>query len=197
MTHRIIVSDFDGTLTLRDTMFDIIRYQRGLWGLALALFRLLPWLALMKAGLYSHHRAKERLLSLCFRGMAETDFDTFARGFAEARRAALLRPALLATLHEAQRQGATVVVVTASPEEWVRHFVPEFQVVGTRMAFAPDGFTGRFATPNCYGPEKVRRLVEALPDIARHREAYRISAYGDSRGDRELLAYADEPHWLR
>lgn len=197
MKTNVIVSDFDGTLTSRDTMFDIIRFQRGRRGLFLLLVRLLPWLMLMKAGLYSHHRAKERLLALCFRGVSREAFAAFAQRFADARRTALLRQKLLALLRQAQRKGDTVIVVTASPEEWVRRFVPEFQVVGTRMAFTDEGFTGRFATPNCYGAEKVRRLTQALPQLATARDTFHVTAYGDSRGDRELLAFADEPHLLK
>lgn len=193
---RLVVSDFDGTLTVRDTMFDIIRHQRGRRGLAVVMLRLLPWLVTMRLGLYSHHRAKERLLAACFLGMSREAFDGFARGFAAARREALMRPGLLHTLRQAQADGAEVVVVTASPEEWVRHFVPEFTVVGTRLEFIGGAFTGRFSTPNCYGGEKVRRLTERFPQLAADRAAWHITAYGDSRGDRELMAFADEAHWI-
>ena len=51
--------------------------------------------------------------------------------------------------------------------------------------------TGRFATPNCYGPEKVRRIEAVWP----HREQYDVSAFGDSRGDKEMLAYADQAYF--
>ena len=51
--------------------------------------------------------------------------------------------------------------------------------------------TGRFSTPNCYGPEKVRRIEAVWP----HREQYDVSAFGDSRGDKEMLAYADQAYF--
>lgn len=194
---RLVVSDFDGTLTVRDTMFDIVRYQRGRRGLALLMLRLLPWLVAMRLGLYSHHRAKERLLAACFLGMSREAFGTFTKEFAAARGEALLRPDLLRSLRQAKADGAETVVVTASPEEWVRHFVPGLTVIGTRLEFTSDGFTGRFATPNCYGAEKVRRLTEAFPQLAADRAAWHITAYGDSRGDRELIAFADEAHWVK
>lgn len=47
--------------------------------------------------------------------------------------------------------------------------------------------TGRFITLNCYGQEKVKRLLEIEPD----RKEYILVAYGDSRGDKELLEFAD------
>jgi phosphatidylglycerophosphatase C len=45
---------------------------------------------------------------------------------------------------------------------------------------------GGFATPNCRGPEKVARLKAAFgPDLE-----FR-AAYGDTGGDREMLAMAE------
>ena len=48
--------------------------------------------------------------------------------------------------------------------------------------------TGKFLSPNCYGREKVIRLLEKEPD----RNSYTLFAYGDSRGDRELIEFADK-----
>lgn len=45
--------------------------------------------------------------------------------------------------------------------------------------------TGRFLSANCYGQEKVNRLLEKEPE----RDSYILYAYGDSRRDRELLAF--------
>lgn len=51
-----------------------------------------------------------------------------------------------------------------------------------------DVLTGNFATDNCYGMEKVRRLKQKYPD----RQKFKLVAYGDSSGDREMLDFADE-----
>jgi phosphoserine phosphatase len=40
---------------------------------------------------------------------------------------------------------------------------------------------------NCFGPEKVARLTKLLGP----KNQYTLYAYGDSRGDRELLELAD------
>lgn len=65
-------------------------------------------------------------------------------------------------------------------------------VLGTKVEVDAAGcLTGRFSTPNCYGPEKVRRIEAVWP----HREQYDVSAFGDSRGDKEMLAYADQAYF--
>ena len=61
-------------------------------------------------------------------------------------------------------------------------------LLGTELAFdADDRATGAFATPNCRGREKIVRLKAAFGPGVRIR-----AAYGDTRGDREMLALAEE-----
>jgi phosphatidylglycerophosphatase C len=52
--------------------------------------------------------------------------------------------------------------------------------------------TGRMVGANCRGAEKVRRLTTWLDG----EPPTRLWAYGNSSGDRELLAAADEPTWI-
>ena len=40
---------------------------------------------------------------------------------------------------------------------------------------------------NCYGQEKVNRFLQVEPD----RKSYVLYAYGDSSGDKEMIALAD------
>jgi phosphatidylglycerophosphatase C len=60
-------------------------------------------------------------------------------------------------------------------------------LLGTELAFdAQDRVAGAFATPNCRGPEKVVRLKAAFgPDVRLK------AAYGDTSGDKEMLAMAE------
>jgi phosphoserine phosphatase len=64
-------------------------------------------------------------------------------------------------------------------------------IIATRLEIVDNRLTGKLASPNCYGPQKVERIRAAL-DLSRYG---RIFAYGDSRGDREMLALADEKHY--
>jgi phosphatidylglycerophosphatase C len=61
-------------------------------------------------------------------------------------------------------------------------------LIGTRLQYDRDGRVGRgLDGPNCRGPEKVRRLHEALGDDVRL-----AAAYGDTDGDWDMLDLADE-----
>lgn len=182
--------DFDGTLTTTDTLTDFIRFthgrQRQLWGF----LRHAHLLLLMKLGLYSNGKAKEKVFSHFYKGTPYEQFAQWGRDFADVA-GTMLNSQMVERLRQHLSAGHTVCIVTASIDEWVRPVCERLgvsTVLATRIEVSPDGtLTGRFLTPNCYGGEKVKRLLEAFP----HRPCYKLYAYGDSRGDKELLAFAD------
>ncbi len=202
--QRLYVFDFDGTLTTRDTLLVFMRYARGGVRFWLSLLVFLPRLLLMKLHLRDNGLTKQQLFAWHFRGMPATRFDELCRQFADSHHD-LLRPAGMATLEHAVAEGARVLIVSASIDNWVAPFFSSgkddkrpttgVQVLGTRLETCDGRLTGRFLTPNCYGAEKVNRLKAAIPTLETDREKYHITAFGDSRGDKELLDFADERHY--
>jgi HAD superfamily phosphoserine phosphatase-like hydrolase len=87
-------------------------------------------------------------------------------------------------------RGDDVWIVTASMRDWVAGWADRYgvPVIGTEFEVENGMLTGRLATPNCRGREKVVRIRQAV-DINRYSKVF---AYGDSSGDREMLAMADE-----
>ena len=195
--ESLILFDFDGTLTTRDTLIAFIRYVHGTRRTLAGFLRYLPQLVMMKLHLYPNWKAKQKIFTHFFAGMSLDDFNNCCLRFA-ADNQKLLRPQGLATLRQALDTGAQVMVVSASIDNWVAPFFRRIQnkhslsIVGTRIEVVDGKVTGRFLTANCYGPEKVHR-VEAL--LSEPRDHYHITAYGDSRGDKEMLQYADERHY--
>lgn len=184
---KIFAFDFDGTLTTRDTLLEFIRYACGTPRFLLGFLLHAPLLVLMKLRLYPNGRTKERIFSWFFRGMTIEEFDALCQRFAHTHRH-LLRADIVRQLEQALAEGSGVLIVSASIDNWVQPFFPSVTVLGTQIEVVDGSLTGRFLTPNCYGQEKVRRILALHP----YRSSYHLTAYGDSRGDRELLAFADE-----
>ncbi len=184
--------DFDGTLTTRDTLLAFIRYACGTPRFLLGFLLHAPLLVLMKLRLYSNGKVKQSVFSWFFKGMPIETFDALCQEFARSHRH-LLRPETVRVLDQAVENGSEVVVVSASIDNWVQPFFPSVTVLGTQIEVIDGCVTGRFLTPNCYGQEKVRRILALYPD----RSSYHLIAYGDSRGDRELLAFADEANLVK
>ena len=188
---KLFAFDFDGTLTTRDTLIEFIRYACGTVRFLLGFLLYSPLLVLMKLRLYSNGKAKQKVFVHFFKGMTIDAFDTLCQDFASTHRH-LLRPEVVSQLEQALSEGAEVLIVSASIDNWVQPFFPKVKVLGTQIEVIDGRLTGRFLTPNCYGQEKVRRILTLHPD----RSAYHLTAYGDSRGDREMLAFADEAQMI-
>ena len=190
---KVYAFDFDGTLTRRDTLIEFIRFAKGDKAFLLCFLRYSPLLVLMKLGLYPNWKAKQRVFSHCFRGMAVDTFNSLCSRFASDK-ARLMRPKGMKKLREVLAEGGKVVVVSASVNNWVEPFfegIGGVYVVGTMVEEREGVLTGRFLTKNCYGEEKVTRLLQLFPE----RTQYWLTAYGDSRGDFELLDFANESYY--
>ena len=188
--RKIVAFDFDGTLTTRDTLLEFIRYARGTMSFVMGFLRFSPLLVLMKLRLYPNYQAKQKVFSYFFKGMRIEEFDILCQQFTATHRH-LLRQQGVEAIEKAEAEGTEVLIISASIDNWVQPFFPSVQVLGTQIEVVEGMLTGRFLTKNCYGQEKVNRLHAVCPN----RETYHLTAYGDSRGDRELLAYADEAHY--
>ena len=93
-----------------------------------------------------------------------------------------------------RKKGNKIAIISASMPDWIRPWAQTVGirfVEGTGLEVREQTLTGRFSTPNCKGGEKVRRLRRLYPDFA----SETLHVYGDSSGDKELLALADVPHY--
>ena len=193
MKEQIYIYDFDGTLTRRDSFLDFIRYTCGSRSLYCGLLLFSPLLILMKLRLYANGRAKERLFTHFFQGMSIRVFDDLCAKYGLSR-ADLLLDAARKAVNEVASNGYRIFIVSASVDRWILPFfrdVPNVTVIGTQIEVENGLVKGRFSTPNCYGAEKVRRIQALLP----YREQYKLIAHGDSRGDKEMLNYADQGYF--
>lgn len=192
---KVYAFDFDGTITKRDSFIEFIRYAKGNLRFLAGFLLFSPVLVLMKLHLYPNYKAKQKLFSHFFKGMNIDDFDSICRQFATDN-CNLLREKALAEIADALKECAQILIVSASIDNWVKPFFDDYEgnnitVLGTKIETVNGLITGRFISKNCYGEEKVRRIKDVLPN----RNEYYLIAFGDSRGDKEMLEYADERHY--
>lgn len=194
---QLIAFDFDGTITSKDTLLDFLWHGFGKRRLITELLRLAPSLVLMKLGLVDNGGTKRRLLSRYLTGRKLSCYEKLARKYCAERFDKLVTPQMRELIKKYKEEGAEVAIVTASLSLWVRPFAEALGVdklIATEAEVDSNGvFTGNFSTPNCHGPQKVERLLAEYPD----REAYHLTAYGDSSGDTQMLALADESHRVK
>lgn len=195
MKKQIALLDFDGTLTTRDTLLEFIKFSKGPVKCYAGFLLNSPWLVAYKLKLVSNQRAKEAVLRFFFRGMRVTDFDAQCRHFAEEVIPGLTRPKGLEEIRKLQEAGFEVVIVSASPANWIQPWAGRIGagLIATRLELgngngdtseAGGWLTGKISGKNCYGVEKVGRIREQY----RLEEYDDIYAYGDSKGDLPMLA---------
>ncbi len=191
---KLYAFDFDGTITTKDTFIAFIRFVKGDLRTFLGLLLYAPILIMMKLKLYPNWKAKQQLFTYFFKGMNMKEFKLKCNEFARHNKA-LIRPLALIEIQKALKEGEKVIIITASIDMWVRPFFSELDknihIVGTKIEEKEGKVTGHFVTRNCYGAEKVNRLKEIMPN----RDSYELISYGDSRGDKELLEYADKGYF--
>ncbi len=189
--------DLDGTLTEGGSVFRWLRAVAGsrrAWAATLALLGPLT-LGAVRSG-RAADRAKERLFRRLLAGRTEEEVETLSREFILRHVAHHLRAPVATRLRWHLAQGHEVVIVSASPEHYVRVVAEQFGAhgaLGTRLATDPLGrLTGGYLGRNCRGAEKLRRLDEWI--ASRHYATDpTLYAYGNSRGDRRMLRRAAHP----
>jgi phosphatidylglycerophosphatase C len=188
----IAAFDFDGTLTVRDSFIAFMTWRQSPAKLAAALIRLTPAFLLYLV-LRNRGRLKAATIRVLLGRVPRHELQARARAFATATADQLLRPDARATWARHRAAGFLMAIVTASPEDIVAPFARGLGadvLIATRLKIDSQGWlTGDLDGANCRGPEKVRRLQQVFGPGMELAEAY-----GDTRGDREMLAAAALGH---
>ncbi|GEP98604.1 HAD-IB family hydrolase [Chitinophaga cymbidii] len=188
MKNVAVFFDFDGTITTKDTLFEIIRFQKGSAALYGGLLILSPLLVLFKLKVITNQRMKEIVLRFFFKNDSLPVFQQLCDDFCRHRLPSLLRPKALNAIAWHQTEGHAVYIVTASAENWVEPWSRTLGIpcLGSKLEVKDGRVTGLLNGKNCNGDEKVCRIREAV-----HLTTFEtIYAYGDSSGDKEMLALA-------
>lgn len=189
--------DVDGTLTVRDCVRPFLVRVGGWRGVSASLLRR-PAGAVGAAWHRDRDRIKEIVVGGVLRGRRVAQIEEMGEQFAAEVAAAWLRADTIGRLRWHQRMGHRIVLVSASLGPYLRPLGRHLEVDDVLCAEPlrdGDHFADGLDGPNCRAAEKVRRLetwlaAHALDDAT-------LWAYGDSSGDRELLARADHPLLVR
>ena len=193
MSKEIAFFDFDGTITTRDTLLEFIKFSRGKRKFYFGFLLNSPYLVAYKLKLISNQRAKEKVLTHFFGNMPLQEFQELCQSFAKDVIPGLVRPGSLERIRELQNQGISVIIVSASPENWISEWARSINagLIATRLLVKGERLTGTIQGKNCYGEEKVNRIKTEY-DLTGYQV---IHAYGDSSGDKQMLAMATHRHY--
>jgi phosphatidylglycerophosphatase C len=192
--RRVAAFDFDGTLSRRDSLGPFLELVCGRAQLYRSMAVRAPVLAGIAMGIGDRDAEKERLVGRMLAGRAAGDVREAGRAYARSlAEGDALRPDMLERVAWHRAEGHEIVIVSASLDVYLEPLAPLLgvdAVLCTRLGVGPDDLVnGLLEGGNVRGPEKVRRVRSWLGG-----DAVELWAYGDSAGDRELLAEADHPY---
>jgi HAD superfamily phosphoserine phosphatase-like hydrolase len=194
MPPVIAVFDVDGTLLCGDSLRMAARRSRPPLGLLQAGLALIPGLWAWQLGRIATGAFKEQTLKwfrICDKVNQEEGWGRGEWLLPDLLRH--LRPAALQRLRLHQERGDRVLLCSASPRMLLQPLADHLgvELIATELVKREGQWQPQLLGPNCKGPEKVRRLTSHLGPL----DQLTIEAYGDSRGDKELLEISAIPHY--
>jgi phosphatidylglycerophosphatase C len=193
--HVIAAFDFDGTLTYHDLLLPFLHYAGNTFSIASGIFCALPFLPLALAQPFYRQKAKETILSQVFRGKHRDALAQKGDEFAKNIIPSHLRPERMNKLLWHQKQGHRCILISANLdlflEPWACYAGFHDLICSKVEIDEQQKLTGKLIGLNCWGAEKVRRLLQ----LAGPKTGFSLYAYGNGKGDRELLQLADYPFY--
>jgi len=190
MGKTIVFFDFDGTITTKDSLAEFIKYVVGTKSYYLGLLIQAPMLIAFKLKLIANDKAKSQFLRYYFSSYSKEEFNQKAKDYSLIGLDKIVKNEALKRIEFHKDNSHKVVIVSASMACWVEPWCKreDIELISTKLRFDGDKFTGEFDGDNCYGKIKEKKIKERF-NLDEYEKIY---AYGDSRGDREMLALADE-----
>jgi phosphatidylglycerophosphatase C len=189
----IAAFDVDGTLTWTDSFMLFLRFVAGRWGFGARLVGLVPVFLAYVLRLRDRDATKNLLMRAFLHGISEARYRQYCDDFARVAYPIIGRSDGLARLKHHLSVRDEVVLVSASLEGYLIPWAASLgvdTVLATQVEVQGGTLTGAMGGPNCRCEQKVARIK------AHFGTAPIVAAYGDSRGDHEMLAASEHPGML-
>ncbi|QAX82205.1 HAD-IB family phosphatase [Candidatus Pseudomonas adelgestsugas] len=192
-TKVLSVFDFDGTLTYHDSFLQFLKFAFGHEKFYIGIVKLaVPGIRFLVRQI-GHNELKEQLISIFMTGLEKAWIQRQAEVYCQRYWTKLMRPDGLQSVADEVKSGAIVTLCSASPAVILQPFTDRLgiQLIGTELEVVNEVLTGKLMGNNCRCENKVLRLKSIYGDLGK----YRLRAWGDTRGDLELLAAAQDAHF--
>lgn len=187
------IFDLDGTVTRFGTFTPFVvfvarrRPGKFIHALPIALCALAYQLRLL-----SRSRLKEIMLGAVLSARPRAEIEAIAQAFTAWCLQRLVREAAVQRIACHRRRGDLLILATASFDIYAERLGHELgfeHVIATQAHWrADDAISGKIRGVNCRGPEKLKAIERALPDL---KARFRVVAYSDHHADLPLLRWAD------
>jgi phosphatidylglycerophosphatase C len=193
MAKKLLLLDFDGTITTKDTFPLFIKFNKGYPTFMAVFLMYAPLLILYKLKVLDGGKLKQHILRFLYKGCYRSKMESSGQAFIDyLHTTPIIKPEFGERIKTALNNGNDVAIVSASPDTWIKPFADKYGLVClcTELAYDKGCFSGFFASKNCVGHEKVVR-IKAHFNLEEYTE---IIAYGNSKDDEAMFGIAHTIH---
>ena len=190
---RVVFTDLDGTLTLRDTYVDFLFQFMTFGKFALNILLLLGVVLKYIIKKATNDDVKIVTFRAFFKGIKLEDIEAKIPMFISNIK---WNNKVITMINKLKSDGYKIVLVTASPDFYVKHICNELQFDGfisTIAKISDSRLTGEFDGKVCNFRQKVDRIKKSIyldikPD--------KTVSFGNSKGDLPMLFFCDESYFV-
>lgn len=194
---NIAIFDLDYTLTKKGTwgrfVASTVKTRPHLWLPIIFVMGKNQWL--YKRGSAPRCGVKKAMMRLSMVGHTKETVERYAKAFAAREVEIGLRPGAIAALAAHRAAGDTLIIASAAIDAVVRPICELLGIehyIATDMAYEDGRLEPEFASENCYGPEKLRRMEAYFVQNPHLKHNHTIiTMYSDSHSDLDILLWAD------
>jgi len=195
---NLAIFDLDYTLTKRGTWGRFV--LRSIKSKPLAwlpfIFSTIKAQSLYKMGKTPRVTVKQAMMRWSLVGAPKEDVVQLADSFAQQEVQNGFRPGAWKALEHHRANGDTIIIASAAVCVIVEAIADRLDVdhwVATEMKWEAGRLAPDFASPNCYGAEKLNRVKNLLAEHpGLQQEDTSITVYSDSYADMDILRFADK-----
>lgn len=197
--ERLALFDIDYTITRKETLMEFFKYAvskdiKNIKYLPRALYSGLMY----GIKVFDEKRVKECFLKF-IENIDEKELALLTKSFFDERLSSILYKDALDMIKKLKSEGCTVILISASPEFYVKEFydIKEVDIViGTRFKIENGKFIRQMDGANCKGEEKVKRLKAVLKERNIEADFKNSYMFSDSLSDKPLLDLVGNPYLI-
>lgn len=188
---NLFVFDFDKTITVCDTILPISRYLSECFNQKYK-FRIIQfYFLLFRVNLISGKSFKEMITSTLLAGKAYDLIENVIAQFYNTHSATLFNREIIRLIKSEKEKGNKIIIITSNLNLFVnpiKNILPVDDIFATTIEVKENKIEDHIKGENCTGIVKA----EILQQYKTINKFEKITAYGDSSGDFDMLLKADE-----
>ncbi|MFZ2322540.1 MAG: HAD family hydrolase [Ignavibacteriaceae bacterium] len=193
---KLLVFDFDKTITTADTLLPISLYLSKELDNRLAFPKILLSFILYRLGLKDGYKFKENIITILVKGYNQELIERLILNFYTKNYNKLFLTEVLKIISEESRAGNKIQIVSSNFDIFLKPIVKLLHIdsiESTEVEITGGIITGKLLSKICTKEEKAKRLLH-------FRQKYNFTeviAYGDSPADYEMLESADKSYLIK